>query len=207
MEKKTGFVKVPCKRGQKNQPSRVKASQAEPSGREGVLQRQASAHVDALEWKVDQPLEVHCDFVSVVDSTLELASSTGNPAGLILVDPGRPIEEIPGATRMGPDLEAALAGGEVRESFGVLPEDHFAIAVIGCSQDDLEARARGILRTCQAVGLKTPEANRPPRAVAFHFCNNTRVTGERILKAAELALAQLDPGEDFRFVPYFGGGG
>lgn len=183
--------------------SKVGQSHADVAkGKEGQLQSRAEGYAKALEWRTEQPLEVHCDFVSTVTHVLKLAASTGNSAGLILVDPGRPLENIPGATRMGPDLEAALLDGEVRESFGVLPEDHFAVAVIGCSEDELHERASGLLRTCKVVGQQTEASNTPPKIVALHISTKTQLTGERLLAHAERLLAGMEPGEQFRLVTY-----
>lgn len=161
----------------------------------------ARQYAEALEWKTDAPVEVHCDFTTTIDRVLKLAGSTGNTAGLILVDPGRPMENIPGATYMGPNLEIALQEGEVRESFGALPKDHFAVAVIGCSEEDLQMRAEGLLATCKAVGMKTRDTNRPPRLVALHIPSSSHMKGDTMLKHAQRVMDHLEPGQDLVVVP------
>lgn len=182
------------------------SDEQEGAGIERHLKGMAKDYAEALEWKTDGPLEVHCDFISTVDQVLKLAGSTGNPAGLILVDPGRPMENVPGATFMGPDLGLALAAGEVRESFGALPKDHFAVAVIGCSEEDLRMRAEGLLATCKAVGMKTRATNRPPRLVALHISVSSNLRGDKMLQHAQRCLDELPAGQDLATLAYMGRG-
>lgn len=193
-----------------NQGSGLWAPSDELPSHEGVgmerhLKEVAKHYAKALEWKTDGPLEVQCDFVGTVEQVLRLASSTGNSAGLILVDPGRPMRNIPGATLMGPDLEAALNAGEVRESFGVLPTNHFAVAVIGCSEEDLKTRSEGLLKTCKAAGARTRHTNKPPRLVALHIPSGPKAKGEVMLKHAQHIMEHFSPGQEIAVVSYLSG--